>query len=373
MDGEIGGSSPERERQRMLAVRRYDILDTPPDGSFDNISAVAARLFATPIAIISIVDDDRIWFKSRHGLDVQQIDREPGLCASAILDDTSYLLTDALTDPRSMANPLVAGDFGLRFYLGAPLRTSDGHNLGTLCVIDREPRVVTQAQIDSLEHLASLVVDQLELRLSARRAVGELSHALNRSALMGREIDHRVMNSLQFVSNLLAMQGRAAGGEAQGHLNLAANRVSAVARVHRHFYLDEAVERTCGLRYLERLCADYADLLEGVSVEVEGEPTQIRTTQVMALGLIVNELVSNAAKFGATRVAVDLRATDKGHLICVTDNGPGLPEDFDPAQSQGLGMRVIRALVKDHAGELSIRPTEEGGGACFCVTLSTPA
>ncbi|MGI8942864.1 MAG: GAF domain-containing protein, partial [Qipengyuania sp.] len=123
-----------KEDQRMAAVRRYDILDSPPDGAFDRITALAARRLNVPIAIISIVDEDRIWFKSHHGLPVEQIDREPGLCASAIMKDAPYLIEDARKDPRSLANPLVAGEFGLRFYAAVPLTTGDGHNLGTLCV-----------------------------------------------------------------------------------------------------------------------------------------------------------------------------------------------------------------------------------------------
>lgn len=100
----------ENESHRLAAVRRYDILDTPADGSFDRITSIAASLFSTPISIISLVDTDRIWFKSHHGLDVEQIGRDPGLCASAILKDVPYVVTDALADPRTLANPLVAGD-----------------------------------------------------------------------------------------------------------------------------------------------------------------------------------------------------------------------------------------------------------------------
>ena len=101
---------PPREAERLAAVRRYDILDTPPDGAFDRITRVAARLFEVPISIVSIVDEDRIWFKSHHGLDVEQIPRAPGLCASAILDNKPWVLTDASLDPRSLANPPVAGE-----------------------------------------------------------------------------------------------------------------------------------------------------------------------------------------------------------------------------------------------------------------------
>jgi GAF domain-containing protein len=102
------------EAQRLAAVRRYQVLDTPPDGAFERITALAARLFDVPISIVSIVDSDRIWFKSHHGLDVDQIDREPGLCASAVLQEGPWLVNDARTDPRTLANPLVAGDLGCR-------------------------------------------------------------------------------------------------------------------------------------------------------------------------------------------------------------------------------------------------------------------
>src|SRR3954467_9871352 len=106
------------EPQRMAAVKRYEILDTPPDGAFDRITAIAARRFGVPISIISIVDHDRIWFKSHHGLAVKQIGPDPGLWASATLADIPRVLPNAATDPRSLANPLVAGEFGLRFYAG---------------------------------------------------------------------------------------------------------------------------------------------------------------------------------------------------------------------------------------------------------------
>ncbi len=123
----------------MVAVRRYDILDIPPDGAFDRVTALAARRFNVPITIVSIADNDRIRFKSHHGLPVEQIGRDPGLCASAILTSEPHVLEDAVLDPLSLANPLVAGDFGLRFYAGVPLRTSDGYNDGTLCIINKDP------------------------------------------------------------------------------------------------------------------------------------------------------------------------------------------------------------------------------------------
>jgi sigma-B regulation protein RsbU (phosphoserine phosphatase) len=162
---------PDDEQERVEAVRRYDVLDTPPDGAFDRVTALAARHFGVPISIVSIVDTDRIWFKSHHGLDVEEVGRDPGLCASAILGDKPWVVEDAAADPRTLANPLVAGEFGLRFYAGAPLTTADGFNLGTLCLIDDEPRRLTDEETATLRDMAAIVMDELELRLAAREVV----------------------------------------------------------------------------------------------------------------------------------------------------------------------------------------------------------
>ncbi|WP_344454943.1 GAF domain-containing SpoIIE family protein phosphatase [Actinocorallia aurantiaca] len=164
--------SPDAEQRRLAAVRRYSILDTPPDGVFDTIASLAARIFQAPMATVAIVDTDRVWFKATHGLDgVPQVGREPGLCASAILHDAPYAVSDALTDPRTAANSLVQGEPGVRFYAAAPITTESGERLGTVNVLDIRPREATDDQMAALKDLASLVMDELELRLSAMRTV----------------------------------------------------------------------------------------------------------------------------------------------------------------------------------------------------------
>jgi len=168
---EVGQIGHDMARvDRMEAVNRYQILDTPPDGAFDRITALAARLFAVPIAIVSVVDYDRIWFKSHHGVEISQIDRDPGLRASAILQNEPWIIQDATADPRALSNPLVADGFGLQFYAGVPLRTRDGYNLGTICVLDHQPRTFSPQDIKTLEDLAAIVMNDLELRLESRRS-----------------------------------------------------------------------------------------------------------------------------------------------------------------------------------------------------------
>jgi two-component sensor histidine kinase len=369
---------PDNEVARMMAVRRYDILDTPPDGAFDRTTAIASRLFNVPIAIISIVDNDRIWFKSHHGLDADQIDREPGLCASAILQSEPWILLDAKTDTRSLANPLVASEFGLRFYVGVPLQTSDGFNLGTLCVIDKEPRTVSQDQIETLKDLAATVMDQMELRLSARRAVSKLEEvieekddALRRSAMMAKEIDHRVMNSLQMVAALLKLHGRSLGNEpASAELDLAAGRVAAVARVHQHIYMSDTVETTECAAYLRRLCEDLSDMLpDGRGpIVVEAATTELPTEQIAPLGLILNELVTNAAKHGEGTITVAFEHHgETGYVMCVSDEGEALPESFDPFARSGLGMKVVRSLTNQLGGRFTLKRSEDGARSVFSV------
>lgn len=183
----------ENESERLEAVRRYDVLDTPPDGAFDRITSLAARLFEVPIALVTIVDHDRIWFKSHHGIGAGEIGRDPGLCASAILQDGPYVVNDAVTDPRTLANPLVAGEMGLRFYAAAPLRTPDGYNLGTVCVLDTSRRDVTEDEMATLGDLAAIVIDELELRRSARLLHDQEEEMLNAATSFARTLQQSLM------------------------------------------------------------------------------------------------------------------------------------------------------------------------------------
>ena len=135
------------DAERVAALRRYEILDTPREDTFDRVSALTARIFETPVAGVSLVDHDRVWFKSIYGVDLQEIDREPGLCSSAILQESGiYLVRDALHDPRTAHHPFVVGPFGLRFYASAVLRTPEGLAIGTLFILDKKPRDLSAAQ-----------------------------------------------------------------------------------------------------------------------------------------------------------------------------------------------------------------------------------
>ena len=158
---------PHNERSRLNALRRLNILDTAPEQAFDCITSLARDLLGAPIALISLIDDDRQWFKSNHGLDSAETSRDVSFCAHAILKDGILLVPDTHQDERFARNPLVTGQPGIRFYAGVPLVTREGFKLGTLCVIDTQPRAgVSETQLRSLENLATLTMAQLEARRS---------------------------------------------------------------------------------------------------------------------------------------------------------------------------------------------------------------
>jgi len=171
-----GNASISSETEHGLAVmRKYAALEAPEDGAFDRIARMAATVFATPIGTVTIVDEDRVWFAATRGLDgVRSVGTEPGLCASVVLQDEPYVVHDALTDTRTLDHPLVRGELGLRFYAAAPITISTGHILGTVNVIDRVARDVTEvtgAQLSVLTDLAGTVAQELEIKLSALEAI----------------------------------------------------------------------------------------------------------------------------------------------------------------------------------------------------------
>lgn len=156
--------TPANEQARLLKLREYQVLDTPPEPAFDALTALAAYVTGAPIAVVSLVDVDRQWFKSRHGLDQTQTPRSCSLCAHVVASEVPLIVPDALLDQRFADNPQVTGEPRVRFYAGMPLRTPDGFVLGTLSVMDREPRQLTSPQRDLLRMLSHLAVDELEMR-----------------------------------------------------------------------------------------------------------------------------------------------------------------------------------------------------------------
>ncbi len=169
---------PSSEEERLICLRNLNILDTLPEERFDRLTRLAKRLFGVPIALVSLVDEDRQWFKSRQGLDIEETPRDISFCGHAVYKRATLVVNDTTKDPRFSDNPLVVGDAHIRFYAGCPLHSIDGHILGTLCIIDTEPRAFSAEDQDSLEDLAMMA--QQELAALQLATVDELTGISNR-------------------------------------------------------------------------------------------------------------------------------------------------------------------------------------------------
>jgi two-component sensor histidine kinase len=366
------------EQQRLAAVRRYETLHTSPDEGFDRITALAARLLGVPVAIISIVDDDRIWFKSHYGLDVDQVARVPGLCASCILQEGPWVVADAKKDPRAFANPLVAGDLGAQFYLGIPLPTPDGVNIGTLCVLDFRPRTPSEAEVATLSDLAAIVMDELELRRSAQEAAANYHAELTRRELredhiiaLMRELAHRSSNLLAVVQ-AIARQTTANSTSIEDYAERLSARVQALAQTHGLI----ADEDWHGVTMTD-LARRQLEPLVGATDRLSMNGPRVVLTPVAAqnIGLAVHELVTNAIKYGALSVMdgwVSFNWTlgeGEPPLLCMRwreENGPAVA----PPARQGFGCTVLEHIVPvalAGTAHLSFDP------AGLCYRLEIPA
>ena len=176
--------TPLDEAERLAALQSYAVLDTDPEPDYDGLTRIVAMLFGAPVALVSLVDERRQWFKSRHGLDATETPRDIAFCAHAIHGDVPYVVPDAAIDERFHDNPLVTGGPKIRFYAGAPLVDTEGFRLGTLCVIDSTPRQPTEEQLAQLQILARQVVRLFELRRAATRLAEALGRVRTLSGLI---------------------------------------------------------------------------------------------------------------------------------------------------------------------------------------------
>lgn len=177
--------NPVGEKKRLKVLWQYDVLDTPSEAMFDDLAELAARICEAPIALISLVDEDRQWFKAKVGISLTETSRDISFCAHAIKQSGLFIVPDATKDARFAQSPLVTSEPHIRFYAGAPLITPDGYALGTLCVIDKVPRELREDQKQALTILARHVVSQLELR----RRSAELARARKQTREINAELE----------------------------------------------------------------------------------------------------------------------------------------------------------------------------------------
>jgi GAF domain-containing protein len=190
---------PENEAQRLEALIKYEILDTLPEAAFDNVTRLASKVCKTPIALISLIDKDRQWFKSKVGLEVSETHRDIAFCAHAVADPGHLLIVeDTLKDNRFSNNPLVVNQPNLRFYAGCPLLTSTGEALGTLCVLDQKPKSLSEDQQEILRVLADQVMAQLETRHALRLSL-QKNRQLEKSQERCEKVVHRLKAPLEAI------------------------------------------------------------------------------------------------------------------------------------------------------------------------------
>ncbi|MGA0198518.1 MAG: histidine kinase dimerization/phosphoacceptor domain -containing protein [Prochlorotrichaceae cyanobacterium] len=278
---------PDNEADRLRALERYNILDTLPEQDFDDLTRLAATICDVPIALISLVDQHRQWFKSSVGLQLESTPRDVSFCGHVVALENFLLVPDVTKDDRFADNPLVLQDPKIRFYAGAPLMTPDGYSLGTLCVIDQQPRNLSDRQIQALQALSRQVISQLELRRSL----------LERAVLLN-ELHHRVKNNLLMVAGLLDLQmGQITDPLAQQEFEDSQKRIQSIALVHEILYTSNSLTTVDLADYFSSLIQflwdphlppPYLDL-ESIEVNLETATTS---------GLLFSELILILLKHG---------------------------------------------------------------------------
>jgi two-component sensor histidine kinase len=371
---------PDNELDRLASLHALGILKDAVEPCLDRIVHVAARLFQAPAAYISLVDSDRQCFKTRFGRLPLEIPREHSFCSYSILQGEPMVVCDTTRDERFRVNPLVTGDPGIRFYVGAPLRTSQGLALGSLCVIDTIPREApSQDQLDSLADLNFLVVEQLEFRSAMAETRDsneqELRRSLREKETLLQEVHHRVKNNLQIVSSLLKLQADSLTDRtAAGLLKESQQRVLSMALIHERLYAGKqlaAVEFDSYARTLvQELVYSYAGRAGNVSGRIQPPPILLSIGQAIPCGLILNELITNALKYaypdgGSGEVIVELNESPEGRIrLAVSDNGKGLPAGFNLQKNKSLGLRIVDVLAKQLGGTLTV---EQGARTMFVL------
>ncbi len=411
---------PENEAERLEALRRYRILDTQSEAVFDDLAALASYICGTPIALVSLVDSDRQWFKAKVGLDASETPRDISFCGHTIEGNDTLVVEDALADSRFADNPLVTLDPKIRFYAGAKLTTSDGHALGSLCVIDRVPHQLTAAQKEALEALSRQVVAQMEYKrnvlemaeiIAERKQTEELKAANQAAQAASRakseflaNISHELRTPLNGIIGMteLVLDSELTS-EQRGNLDVVKSSADSLLSLVSHMLdfsdletgkprpeaaeyslrdtLNEIVElaapraRAKGLRLL---CHTRPDAPEVVI----GDPERVRQ--------IIGHLISNAIEFTergeiSIEMGAEMPLRDGILLHCsVADTGTGIPAEkqqsifdvFTQADGSatrvhggvGLGLTISSRLVEKMGGRIWV-DSEMGSGSKFHFTF----
>jgi signal transduction histidine kinase len=392
---------PTREVERISELRRYCVLDTPPEDPFDDLTKLAAYVCGTPIALVSLVDAERVWFKSKVGLAASEIRRIDGFCSSAVQKESLLIVPDAAEDERLAGHPFLSFQPKVRFYAGAPLITPRGLCIGTLCVIDTVPRRINEQQTEALEKLARTVVRQLEQRSAvknyeeAQRTLQELQTRTETRVQQRTEQLASMNASLQKLSGQLiraqdderrriARDLHDSTGQVLAALSMSISRMqrrtSAADRAgfeECRELIDLAVAEVRNLSYLlhpplmdevglASAVVEYAQGVEkrsGVSVKVEvsREVGRLDGDREIALFRIIQESLGNILRHsGSPMASVKVFCNENDVVLEIRDQGRGLPSGSGETLNFGVGIRSMQERLRQFGGTLQIESNGSG-------------
>ena len=386
---------PENEIERLKVLKTYNLLDTLPDEDYDAITKIAAAICNTPIALISIIDENRQWFKSRHGLETKETARDFAFCAHSILNpDELLIINDARKDDRFHDNPLTVGDPNVVFYAGAPLNSLEGHSLGTLCVIDNEPKDLNENQKESLKLLSRQVTLLFELRkknqelLNANEEVLRLNKQLSEFAYRLSHDIKTPISGIKYLSEIV-QEDFADKLDAEGInlLELISTRSS---------YLYSLVEGM--LRFTKVINTEivyetfkFEELLDNIKLSCNWEDAcEIKYTNFavlmkqskIAFIQIFQNLLSNSIKYvheSKPIISISLEVESDFYKITYKDNGAGIEEKYHKKvfnffetlgteNSTGIGLSTVKSLIERLGGSIVIVGSKEKkSGVEFCM------
>lgn len=384
----LAAAPPPGQAARLAALRSYSILDTPVEAAFEDITRIACLVCQAPIAVVNLIDEHRQWFKSEIGLGVRETPLDTSFCAHALLQNDFMEIPDTFLDPRFNRNPLVTDGPRLRFYAGALLRTPEGHAIGTVCILDTQPRQLNDEQRLALRALARQTMAHLELR----RALVEASRAYRYRGRLMAIAGHDLKQPLTIMSMALEMLASNAMRPADLHrielAREAAERLNHdlndLARASR---LDEESDPVdvCCVRideWLEEIIDTwiYAAKRKGLDLQLRAIGKEVWTHPAM-LRTILDNLIGNAIKYTAQgSVTVACRDSVDGLWIDVVDTGVGIPLDqredifkafrqLDPAaEGLGLGLSIVKNTADMLGYPLSVI-CGEGNGSTFSIQV----
>lgn len=418
--GSVSCPVPDNETDRLNALRELEILDSDPEEAFDRITRLAAYITDSPISAVSLIDEARQWFKSIHGLDVSETPREVAFCAHAILGEGVMVVPDATRDERFANNPLVTSTPDIRFYAGAPLKSSTGFNLGTLCVIDTKPKDIPEDQLQALSDLALLVMEQMEMRLAAqhlRKAYEreqEQAKALKAAKEKAERASQAKTDFLSSMSHELRTPLNAILGFAQvlefnpkeplsdtqldhvshikkggEHLLGLINDILDLARIEAG-KVEMSIEPVPLVHVIEECVSLISTVADQRNVSIDFNRDQISGTLIRAdhtrLIQVFLNLLSNAVKYNREngKVSFSFIPHQFGTLrIGIADTGVGIPEEqygkvfqaFDrlgaeetDVEGYGIGLTVTKELIHQMGGTIEFE-SELGTGTTFWIEL----